>query len=53
MNKDQFNKKHNIIVWVIYRPLDNDIKEFNDCIMQSLTQIKGEKESVFVGGLQY
>ena len=50
INKDKFNKKQNIIVGVIYRPPDTDIREFNDYVIQCLTQIKAEKKFVFVGG---
>ena len=44
INKEQFNKQQDIIIGVIYRPPDTDINEFNDCIMQCLTQIKAEKK---------
>ena len=44
MNKEQFYEQQNIIIGVIYRPPDTDIKEFHDCIMQCLTQIKAEKK---------
>ena len=44
IDKDQFAKKQNIIIGVIYRPPDTDIKEFNDHILQCLTQIKAEKK---------
>ena len=33
MNKEQFNKRQNIIIGVIYRPPDTDIKQFNDCVL--------------------
>ena len=44
INKDQFNKKQNIIIGVIYRPPDTDMKEFNDYVIKCLTQIKEEKK---------
>ena len=51
MNKDQFKKKQNIVVGVIYRPPDTDIKEFNDYIVQCLTQIKAEKKMHICWGI--
>ena len=44
IDKDQFAKKQHVIIGVIYRPPDTDIKEFNDHILQCLTQIKAEKK---------
>ena len=49
IDKDQFAKKQNIIIGVIYRPPDTDIKQFNDHILQCLAQIKAEKKNcIFV-----
>ena len=50
LNKDQFKKKQNIVVGVIYRPPDTDIKEFNDYIVQCLTQTKAEKKIAYLLG---
>ena len=50
IDKDQFAKKQNIIIGVIYRPPDTDIKEFNDHILQCLTQIKAEKKTAYLLG---
>ena len=50
INKDQFKKKQNIVVGVIYRPPDTDIKEFNDYIVQCLTQIKAGKKIAYLLG---
>ena len=44
IDKDQFLKKQNIIIGVIYRPPDTNIKEFKDHILRCLTQIKAEKK---------
>ena len=51
MNKDQFKKKQHIVVGVIYRPPDTDIKEFNNYIVQCLTQIKAEKKMHICWGI--
>ena len=50
INKEQFNKQQNIIIGVVYRPSDTDIKEFNDYILQCLTQIKAEKKIAYLLG---
>ena len=50
IGKDQFAKKQNIIIGVIYRPPDTDIKQFNDHILQCLAQIKTEKKIAFLLG---
>ena len=50
MNKEQFNERQNIIIGVIYRPQDTDIKQFNDYILQWLTQIKAEKKIAYLLG---
>ena len=50
IDKDQFLKKRNIIIGVIYRPPDTDIKEFNDHILRCLTQIKAEKKIAYLLG---
>ena len=47
IDKDQFARKQNIIIGVIYRPPDTDIKEFNDHILKCLAQIKAEKKLHF------
>ena len=44
IDKDHLLKKQNIIIGVINRPPDTDIKEFNDHILRCLTQIKAEKK---------
>ena len=50
IDKDQLLKKQNIIIGVIYRPPDTDIKEFNDQILRCLTQIKAEKKIAYLLG---
>ena len=50
IDKDQFAKKQNIIIGVIYRPPDTDIKQFNDHILHCLAQIKAEKKIAFFLG---
>ena len=48
IGKDQFKKKQNIIIGVIYRPPDTDIHEFYDYILQCSDQIKAEKKVAYL-----
>ena len=50
LEKDQFGKKSNIIVGVIYRPPDTDINEFNELMLNTLSFIHLEKKSVYLMG---
>ena len=50
IDKDQFAKRQNIIIGVIYRPPDTDITEFNDHILRCLTQIKAGKKIAYLLG---
>ena len=50
IDKEQFGKKQNIVIGVVYRPPDTDINEFNDCLNTCLTQIKAEKKLTYLLG---
>ena len=50
IDKEQFGKEKNIIIGVIYRPPDTDIKEFNEVMMKSLSLLKAEKKLVYLMG---
>ena len=43
-NKEQIGKDKNVIIGVIYRPLDTDIKVFNEHISELLDKIKSENK---------
>ena len=50
IDKSVFKKKKNIIVGVIYRPPNTDIKLFDEYVKQCLNQIKTEKKVAYLLG---
>ena len=50
IDKSVFNKKQNIILGVIYRPPNTNIRTFNDYATQCLNQIKLEKKVAYLLG---
>ena len=50
IDKHHFEKKQNIVIGVIYRPPDTDIKEFNNHLKQCLNKIKSERKSAYILG---
>ena len=50
IDKKIFNTKQNIIMGVVYRPPDTDIKEFNKQTELCLEKIKSEKKLAYVSG---
>ena len=49
-NKDQFNLEKNVLVGVIYRPPNADIKEFNEIVARLLAKLKTEKKYIHLMG---
>ena len=50
IDKEQFGKDKNIVVGVIYRPPDTDIKEFNKIMSESLLSLHAERKLVYLMG---
>ena len=50
IDKKQFNKNQNIIVGVVYRPPNTDIKIFNDTMEQCLQKIRSENKLAYIAG---
>ena len=50
LDKEQFGKDKNIVVGVIYRPPDTDIKEFNKLISEVLSCLHTERKLVYLIG---
>ena len=49
-NKDQFNLEKNVVVGVIYRPPNTDIKVFNEIVAGILAKLKTEKKYIHLMG---
>ena len=50
IDKKVFNKTRNLIVGVIYRPPDTDIRKFNDFLDKCLGKIRAEKKLSYLMG---
>ena len=50
IDKDQFNKAKDIIVGVVYRPPNSDLKIFNEYIQELFSKIDLEKKSTYCLG---
>ena len=46
INKEQIRKDKNLIIGVIYRPPDTDIKVFNEYVSELLDKIRSENKCV-------
>ena len=56
IDKNAFNKKQNIVIGVVYRPPDTDMKSVNSQIDTYLSKIKAEKNQPIwqaIGTLTY
>ena len=50
IDKSVFNSKQKVIIAVVYRPPDTDIKYFNNQIEICLSKIKAEKKLAYISG---
>ena len=50
IDKMQFCKDRDIVVGVVYRPPDTDIKEFNQIMAESMSLLCGEKKLIYLMG---